>query len=201
MKLIALTTAGMNPVDGKVYLYTKEMDLSRFGFFEKGSYEEMINFTSRESLQKLKKGVRYTIDADIYMVHAITSERDNFAVFAFADKDYPKRVAYLALEEALTAFNSTVGESWKGNKDKNIASPAFKQVFMKFKSATEVDKLTLANKKVDETQAVLIQNMKVLLEGHEKLDDMLQKSEDLSAKTKMFAKNTEKMNKKCCNLI
>ena len=200
--MFGMTTAGLSPVDNKVYLYTREFDVSKWGWLERGSVKDMMKFFTRNSLESMKKGQRYTIAHEGgYNVHAVVSDRDYFAVLAFTDVDYPRRVAYKCLEDALQAFQDNIGDKWKDKKDDKLEFAAFEAIFNKYKVATKIDKLTLANMKVDETKAVLLDNMKTLLERQEKLDDMVQKSDDLSLKSKAFFKNTEKMNSKCCTLI
>ena len=197
-----LLTAGLNPSDDKVYLYTSSFDLSKWGWLERGSVKDMMKFFCRNSMKSLKKGQRYTIAHEGgHNVHAIVSDKDYFAVFAFTDMDYPRRVAYKCLEDAFEAFQNGHGDKWKAKKDDKMELNAFNAVFEKYKVASKVDKLTLATMKVDETKAVLVDNMKTLLEREEKLDDMVQKSDDLSLKTKTFYKNAQKMNSKCCTLI
>ena len=201
--MFALTTSGLNPNNNQVQLFSRQIDTSRFGFFESGSAKEMIKFVTRNTLGSLGKGQRYSAaDENGFYVHAAVSFTDQFAVFAFTDQDYPRRVAYKCLEEALEAFNKKVGENWKMQKgDTKFEVPEFDAVFKKFKDASKVDPLTIAQLKVDATQGVLIDNIKTLLEKHESLDQMVEKSNDLSAKTKVFYKNTNKVNKKCCTLI
>ena len=95
-----------------------------------------------------------------------------------------------------------MGDKWKACKsDQKFSSSSFEKTFNKYKDATKIDALSLATIKVDETKAVLVDNMKVLLERQENIDMMVQKSDDLSAKTKLFYKQSDKMNKSCCTLI
>ena len=203
MKMFALTTAGMNPNDSRIHLFTRHIDTSRFGFFESSGAKEMIKFVSRNTLPSLKKGQRYSAaDEHGFYVHAAVSYSDMFVAYAFTDSDYPRRVAYKCLEEALEAFQKKVGEAWKGqSSDNKYDCPEFEAVFKKYKDASKVDALTIAQLKVDATEAVLVDNIKTLLERHETLDQMVEKSKDLSDKTKVFYKNSKKMNKKCCTLI
>ena len=203
MKCFAVSTAGMCPMDHKVHLYSRYNDMSRWSFWETGSIKDMIKFFSRNCLESLKPGERYSINHEGYNVHAIVNEDNNlFAFYAFTDKDYPRRLAYKMLEEIQFEFKKAVGESWKNMKqDDKIKVVKMEEVFHKYKDATKIDALTIANMKVEKVQGVLIDNMKQLLERQESLDAMVQKSEDLTQKTKIFYKNTDKMNSKCCTLI
>lgn len=65
-----------------------------------------------------------------------------------------------------------------------------------------MDKVFLAQTKVDETNIILHENIKKLLERQGDLDQLVAKSNDLSAGAKQFYKQSKDMNKKsCCNIF
>lgn len=65
----------------------------------------------------------------------------------------------------------------------------------------KVDKLTEANEKIEETKVVLHDNIKKLLENQGNLDELVDKSKDLSMGAKQFYQTSKKMDKSCCSLI
>ena len=74
MKLYALIAAGINTNDDKAYIYSREYDLSSFGFFYRGSVRESFKFVCRESVGLFEKGTRHTVkheeeDQQEYLVH------------------------------------------------------------------------------------------------------------------------------------
>ena len=201
MEIYALTTAGLNPTTKKVQLYSKIRDLSSFSFLKRSAVKEMIKFVTRSSLQSLNRGDRCSAKEEDQMVHMQMSTKDDFIFCVFSTMDYPKRVAYNLLAEAVELFEQEVGEGWKNvTEDKDIKVTGFPELFKKYKNASN-DQLTQAQMKVDATKDILVGNMKELLERQGKLDELVQKSDDLSGHTKVFYKNAKKTNKKCCTLI
>jgi synaptobrevin family protein YKT6 len=168
---------------------------------KRGAVKEMIKFTTRASLQSLKNGERCSAIHEDQMVHMQVSYKDDLIFCAFTTIDYPKRVAYQYLKEAIDLFEASVGESWKAvDKDENLPVEGWPELFTAYKTASN-DQLTQAQMKIDETQDILVSNMRELLERQGNLDELVQQSDDLSNHTKVFYKNSKKMNKKCCNLI
>jgi len=74
-------------------------------------------------------------------------------------------------------------------------------VIKNYQDPSKVDKLSQAQKNVDETKIILHDNIKKLLERQGDLDTLVAKSNDLSKGAKAFYKNTKKVNKSCCNIF
>ena len=53
---------------------------------------------------------------------------------------------------------------------------------------------------LDETKIILLNTISAVLQRGEKLDDLVAKSDDLSAQSKVFYKTARKTNQ-CCSLI
>lgn len=65
-----------------------------------------------------------------------------------------------------------------------------------------MDEITKANKQVDQTQAVVFENVKELLDRNQDVNNLVEKSKDLSMHTKAFMKNANKANKSdCCSIF
>jgi Synaptobrevin/VAMP-like protein len=205
MILYALMVAVQNPNDGNVYILSREYDLSSFGFFYRNSVKESFKFLCRESIPVVikTKGSRHTVThEDKYTVHILVSSKENLAVYAFCDSDYPRRIAYKCLEEFMQKFNSKVGSEWqKYNKDENIDFGELPALLKTYNDPSKFDKLVMAQKNADEIQVILHNTIQKLLERGEDLDKLVEKSKDLSAQSKMFYKNTKKMNKSCCSIF
>lgn len=94
MKIFALLTSAVNPIDNEVHLYTRIDDMSSFSFTKKGPIKESFKFLARESIRNLKMGTRYSVPHNEFVVHIIVSPTEQFAFYAFSDSEYPRRVAY-----------------------------------------------------------------------------------------------------------
>jgi synaptobrevin family protein YKT6 len=205
MILYSLMVAAINPTDGNVYIYSREYDLSSFGFFARNTVKESFKFLCRESVPVVSKtkGTRHTVQhEDKYVVHILVSSYDNLAVYAFCDSDYPRRIAYKCLEECMEKFNAKVKDSWQQHlKDENIDFGVLPGLLKSYADPSKFNKLVMAQKNADEVQVILHDTIKKLLDQAQDLDKLVEKSKDLSAQSKMFYKNTKAMNKSCCNIF
>jgi len=70
----------------------------------------------------------------------------------------------------------------------------------KWQNPRDADAMTRVQEEVEETKIILHNTIQSVLERGEKLDDLVQKSEGLSAQSKMFYTSAKKMNK-CCTWV
>lgn len=71
---------------------------------------------------------------------------------------------------------------------------------MRFQNPTEADKVMKIRKELDETKQIVVKNIGEMLERNEKLDELAQKSNDISFQSKAFASRAEDMNR-CCTIL
>ncbi len=69
-----------------------------------------------------------------------------------------------------------------------------------YQQPDKVDNIMQIEKDLDETKAVLVKSIDQLLVRGEKLEDLAQKSQDLSFQSKAFMKKSEDLNS-CCTII
>lgn len=60
------------------------------------------------------------------------------------------------------------------------------------------DNIAKIQKQLDQTKEILHDTIMKAIERGENLDEMVQRSEDLSATSKLFFTSAQKANKKCC---
>ncbi|CAK75878.1 unnamed protein product (macronuclear) [Paramecium tetraurelia] len=204
MQLIAVLIAAYNPVEKKVIILTRYYELNSVGIFYRNTVKDSMKFVCRESVIGLDKGTRHSVmHEDKYCHIQMGYGSDKVGAYAFCDQDYPKRIAFAFLNAVLQAFQKKVGDDWKKYKeDESIEVPEIKQLFQEYQDPKNVDKVLLAQTKVDETNIILHENIKKLLERQGDLDQLVAKSNDLSAGAKMFYKQSKDMNKKsCCEIF
>jgi len=73
-------------------------------------------------------------------------------------------------------------------------------LIVKYQNPNDVDAISKIQKDLDETRDVMVQNIDKLLQRGEKIDDLLSKTEDLSASSKVFMKKSQSLNS-CCNVL
>jgi len=62
---------------------------------------------------------------------------------------------------------------------------------------TKADAMSRVQEEIDQTKIVMHNTIAAVLDRGEKLDDLVEKSENLSAQSKMFYTQARKMNKGC----
>lgn len=202
MKILAILVGVQNPTDKSTYVQTRYYDLSSVGFFYKNTVKETFKFVIRESLPTLDKGTRHSVQHEEYFCHILVSTTEQIAFYMFCDQDYPRRIAFAALQECSEVFKKNVGDNWKKfAKDENIPVSGIEDIMKNYQDPSKVDKVSQAQKNVDETKIILHENIKKLLANQGDLDTLVAKSNDLSKGAKAFYKSSKKVNKSCCNIF
>lgn len=169
-------------------------DLSDFGWFQRGSVEEMLVFVSRTLTQRVS-GLQ-VVEHEGYHVHCVV-QGDGLAGVAVCDKEYPSRVAFSAVQQLLGSFGEEV-RGWRAiTEDNKVDYPGTATTLKKWQKPEEVDKIMKIQTDLEETKEVLHQTIDAVLERGTKLEELVDKSDDLSAQSKMFYKQAKKTNS-CC---
>merc|ERR1711907_575291 len=123
-----------------------------------------------------------------YQVHTYV-RTDGLAATLTADKEYPTRVAFAVLNEILDSFASDPQmNGWQGEvrNDAYGGWPVLQEKIVSCQDPASFDKILKIQNDLDSTQKVLTQTIDNLLERGEKLDDLVQRSDELSATSKQF---------------
>ena len=73
----------------------------------------------------------------------------------------------------------------------------FSLMMKEYESPGNFDKLIKVKNKIEDTKAIVHQSIEKLLERGEQLEDLVQKSEELSKTSKFFYTESKKLNR-CC---
>ena len=180
-------------------LLCEGLELSSFGFFEKRSVREMLQFFSKTVVGRVTPGQRVTVDQEQmqdYKVH-VHVRADGLGATLTADAEYPTRAAYSALAAIMGDFENAVPD-WQLMPGQ-IDFPPLNDAILKVQDPASYDKITKIQRDLDDTQGVLHQTVDNLLERGEKLDNLVERSDDLSKQSKMFYKQARKTNS-CCTI-
>ncbi|BFU19832.1 hypothetical protein EHI8A_177220 [Entamoeba histolytica HM-1:IMSS-B] len=189
-----------SPQQSPFFLQIEE-DFSQMGFFERMNAEGPLKFSARQIAQRAITNKRMCItlqEPSTFKGH-VYMENDGLAVVAITTKSYPDRVATVVLSKMMQAFR----QSYKGPSFNTIKSDLqFKYqpvsvLFQQYVDPKKGDKLTQIQTDLTETQEILVKAMDELLERGEKLDDLIDQSNDLSTTSKAFMRQAESMNS-CC---
>lgn len=89
--------------------------------------------------------------------------------------------------------------TWASGKP-TLSMPQLKEYITKYQNPEEADSIMKIQKELDETKIVLHKTIESVLQRGEKIDDLVAKSDGLSAQSKMFYGQAKKQNS-CCNVM
>jgi synaptobrevin family protein YKT6 len=157
----------------------------------------MISFLTKTFIKRTERGQRQSITHEGYVVHCYVRS-DGLGGTVTTDTEYPARVAFVLLGQLLEEFAASVGDTWKScTVPESITFPPIEEYLQKYQDPSAADKITKIQKDLDDTKQILHKTIDSVLERGEKLDDLVTRSNDLSAQSKMFYKQAKKTNS-CC---
>ncbi|KAI9340269.1 Longin-like domain-containing protein [Obelidium mucronatum] len=181
-------------------LLAAEHDLTSFNYFQRGSVQEFLGFFIKTAVERTQRGQRQKIEEQNMYVGHVYVRSDGLAGVIVTDIEYPTRSAFTIVNKVLEEFSTRFPSSQWGTL--NPAStgtqyPELKAQLTKFQDPHAADPLLRVQRDLDETKIVLHKTMESLLNRGEVLDDLVQRSDQLSSQSKMFYK-TAKSTNSCC---
>ncbi|GAB4817531.1 hypothetical protein N2152v2_004577 [Parachlorella kessleri] len=187
MKLTAVALLKYNGPDADPYILGFAADLSSFGFFQRSTVREMMTFVARTVARKTQTGQRQTVQQEDYFCHAFNN--DGLVGVAFVDHDYPARAGFSVVNKVMEDFETAQGTAWRGTTaDTQDAQGLLDTALQKYQDPAQADKLTKIQRDLDETKIILHKTIESVLDRGEKLDQLVDKSADLSMASQMFYK-------------
>jgi synaptobrevin family protein YKT6 len=109
-----------------------------------------------------------------------------------ATQDYQSRVAYGILREIMREYDTCAGIFPNGK------SSVLQRGICEDQQPRNADKITRIQENLEETQAIMTKNLQLALMRQETLEELLEKSQIISAQARMFTRESEKLNG-CCS--
>ena len=184
---------------GDAVVLSQCSDLAQFGFFERPTVRQMLQFFAKTVCGRVSPGQRVSVDQEEmegYRVHAHV-RADGLAGVITADLEYPARVAFSLLAQLMDDFVNAAPGWEKETRDDAIAFPPIADAIVRCQDPANFDKIVKIQRDLDDTTAVLHKTIDNILERGEKLDQLVERSDDLSAQSKLFYKQARKTNS-CC---
>ena len=123
-----------------------------------------------------------------YTFHAY-ARTEGVAGIIISDKDYPALVAHQLLskivDEFLSAHPRTAYAS-PATAPNSLALPQLREYIAKYQDPSQADSILKIQRELDETKIVLHKTIESVLERGEKIDSLVEKSNDLSAQSRAF---------------
>lgn len=180
-------------------MLTQACDLSTFGFFQRGTVKEMITFFAKLITKKTEPGQRQSVQNQEYYVH-VYMRVDGMCACATCDAEYPARVAFSLLMKMMDEFEAAHPKWRTETRNEALVYPKLEEQVIKYQDPTQADQIMKIQKNLDETKAVLHQSIEGVLQRGEKLEDLVEKSGELSSQSKLFYKQAKRANS-CCVVI
>lgn len=181
---------------GDAVVLSQCSDLAQFGFFERPTVRQMLQFFAKTVCGRVSPGQRVSVDQEEmegYRVHAHV-RADGLAATATCDAEYPARAAFSLLAQALAEFERS-SPGWRAGLERDW--PPLAEHLRRARDPKAYDRIAKIQGDLDETTDVLHKTIDNLLERGEKLDSLVERSDDLSKQSKMFYKQARKTNS-CC---
>ncbi|KAH8802689.1 Longin-like domain-containing protein [Xylogone sp. PMI_703] len=178
-----------------------EKDLSQYSRFTQKNYGEFMTLFSKTVAERTRPGQRQDVEQQDYTFHAY-GRTEGVCGIIISSQDYPALVAHQLLskvvDEFLTKHPRTAWASLASGQ--TLPFPELKDYIVKYQDPHQADSIMKIQKELDETKIVLHKTIESVLQRGEKIDDLVAKSDGLSAQSKMFYTQAKKQNS-CCILM
>ncbi|TFK47331.1 snare protein YKT6 [Heliocybe sulcata] len=199
MKIFSLAVV-MVPHTGASSTLAQASDLSSFSFYQKGSVGEFMSFFSKTVAERTPQGQRQSVQENNYVAHVYNrGGAEQLAGVIITDQEYPVRPAFSLLTKVLDDFTAKVPQSAYSNPG-SISFPELNTYLSKYQDPRQADAIMRVQQELDETKIVLHKTIESVLQRGEKLDNLVDRSQALSAQSKMFYKTAKKQNS-CCVIM
>lgn len=199
MKIVSLMILRALTSDEEATTLAASYHLSNFNYFQRDSVKQFATFISKTVAKRVDLGQRSSIEHEGHLVH-VQVRASGLAAVAVCDEEYPARVAFTLLMKILDEFCGKHPESEWRAAAQELSYPELDGIVEKYQDPHEADAIMKIQKDLDETKIILHKTIDSVLERGVKLDNLVEKSTDLSAQSKMFYKTAKKQNG-CCSMM
>lgn len=122
------------------------------------------------------------------MAHVLRSPTPgDLVAVILADPEYPERAAQATLSKVFDEFRTKYPASaYTTARPNELKYPELAEYIKKYQDPANSDPTMKIQKELDETKVVLYKTIESMLERGEKIDNLVAKSDGLSAQSKMF---------------
>lgn len=198
----AAGAAGESKADDPIIM-AQVYDVNEFNFFQRGSVRQFLTAFTRIFVKRTAPGKRLAVEHEGHVMHTWTLTT-GLSGCVVCDKEYPSRVAFSLIRKMLDAFAKEYGggsgvPAWKSMKEMSVNFAPMGEAIVSYQDPNQVDKLSKIQKELDETTQIMHETIDKVLERGVKLDDLVDRSADLSSQSRMFYKTAKKHNS-CCTI-
>ncbi|CAL1710720.1 unnamed protein product [Somion occarium] len=199
MKVFSLAVV-LSPPGQNSTILSSATDLSSFSFYQRGSVGEFMSFFVRTIAERTPQGQRQSVQENTYTAHVYNrGGAEQLAGVIVTDQEYPVRPAFSLLTKLLDDFIAKVPQS-SYSTPAVISFPEINTYLEKYQDPRQADAIMKVQQELDETKIVLHKTIESVLQRGEKINDLVDRSNNLSMQSKMFYKTAKKQNA-CCVII
>ncbi|KAI0732595.1 snare protein YKT6 [Fomitopsis betulina] len=196
MKIYALSVIQVPPGKASTTL-SSATDLSSFSFYQRPSVGEFMQFFSKTIAERTPPGERQSVQENQYTAHVYNrGGAEQLAGVIITDHEYPVRPAFSLLTKLLDDFIAKVPVTSYASPAA-ISFPEANSYIAKYQDPRQADAIMKVQQELDETKIILHKTIESVLERGEKINDLVDRSNALSAQSKAFYKTAKKQNS-CC---
>ena len=186
----------------KPIILSSAFSVSFVSIFQRGTLKDFLNFHSRLVIERVEKDTHAQVQLEKGVCFAVAND-DKIGVTMICDEEYPKRVAIDFLLRVhdnfkifLTQRNINLNTI---EKDTDLKFDYINTAIEEWQDPTKKDNIMKLQSDLNDVQDIMRKNLSELLKREENLENLMAKSQDLSAASVNFYKQAKKTNS-CCNL-
>lgn len=161
-----------------------------------------MTFFTKTVAEHTKPGQRQDVEEKSYTFHAY-GRTEGVTGMIISDGEYPALVAHQLLSKVVDEFlakHPRTAFSMPNISPGSCQLPQLKEYITKYQDPSQADSIMKIQRELDETKITLHKTIESVLERGEKIDSLVQKSDGLSAQSKMFytqvgARSTARMHR------
>ncbi|RPA84681.1 snare-like protein [Ascobolus immersus RN42] len=155
-----------------------------------------MTFFAASVAERTPAGTRQDVNEQSYTFH-VYSRSEGCSAIIISDQEYPKLVAHKLLSQVVDDFlKQHPRPQWATGQPK-LQFAQLQEYLQKYQDPRQADSIMKIQQELDETKIVLHKTIESVLERGEKLDSLVEKSNNLSGASKSFYTAAKKQNS-CC---
>ena len=184
----------------KPIILASAFQLDFVSIFQRGTLKNFINFHSRLVIERVQKDTHAQVQLEKGICYAFSSD-DKIGVTMICDEEYPKRVAIdflLKVHDNFKLFQAQNNlDLNKIEDDTDVKFSYIETEIVEWQDPSKKDNIMKLQNELNDVQDIMRQNLNELLKREENLENLMEKSKDLSAASVNFYKQAKKTNR-CC---
>ncbi|EAY19661.1 SNARE protein, putative [Trichomonas vaginalis G3] len=176
--------------DGKMKLVDSANDFNDIGFLYRKNAIEICDFAAQQMADGSNMNTYITAEENKFLI-SMYRMRPNVAILIAVDKEYPSRAAFNILREIGTEYETNHLQFPNGK------SAVMKKAIVEYQNPANADKIKKIQENLDDIQKIMVTNLEEAIGRGQKINELAEKSEHLSESSKMFLRDSKKLNR-CC---